>query len=95
MTGNPLARDNHTVRINLIWADKVGFYLAALGLAFIAYLWGLAAIATGMTGADYLLQHEIRDALTCDMAVAASVWLVFRAADWMVGGPRRRAQRRA
>jgi len=93
--GARASRAARTVTLDLIWADKVGLYLAALGLAFIAYLWALAAISAGMSGANYLLQHEIRQALVCDAALATSLWLFFRMADWAVGGPARRARRRA
>ena len=88
-------RAARTVAIDLIWADKVGIYLAALGLVFIAYIWSMAAMAAGVSGANHILQDEIGDALACDLAIAASFWLFFRAADWAVGGPRRRARLRA
>jgi len=83
-----------TLTIQLIWADKVGIYLGMLGLVFIAYIWAMAALAAGISGADHLLQYEIRQALACDFALAASLWFFFRMADWATGGPRRRARRR-
>lgn len=93
LRGAATPRAFRVAAIDLIWADKVGLYLAALGLAVIGYLWTLAAIGAGVNGANHLLQHEIRPALACDFALAASIWLVFRAADWAFGGPRRRARR--
>ena len=95
LRGAAVPRAARTITVDLIWADKVGLYLAGMGLGVIAWLWILAAIATGMNGANHLMEHEIRQALAVDMAVAASIWLVFRTADWLVGGPRRRAKRRA
>ena len=93
LRGAAAPRTFRPIAIDLIWADKVGIYLAALGLFVIAYIWTLAAIAAGMNGANYLLQHEIRPALVCDFVLAASIWLCFRAVDWAAGGPRRRARR--
>ena len=93
LRGAATPRTARTVTVNLIWADKVGLYLAGFGLGVIAWLWGLAAIATGVAGADHLMQHEIRQALAVDMTLAAGLWLFFRATDWLVGGPRRRARR--
>ena len=93
LRGAAAPRAARTIAIDLIWADKVGIFLAALGLVFIAYIWALAAIAAGVSGADHLLQYEIRQALACDLALAASLWLFFRTVDWMTGGPRRRARR--
>jgi hypothetical protein len=95
LRGASAPRAARTASLNLIWADKVGIYMAALGLVFMAYLWSMAAMAAGVSGANHIMQHEIRDALACDLAIAASFWLFFRAADWAVGGPRRRARRRA
>jgi hypothetical protein len=91
--GTAAPRTIRPIAIEIIWADKVGLYLAALGLAVIGYIWTLAAIAAGMKGANYLMQHEIRPAVLGDVALAGSIWLFFRATDWAIGGPRRRARR--
>lgn len=93
--GATAPRAARTATLDLIWADKVGLYMAALGLVFIAYIWSMAAMAAGVSGANHIMQHEICDALACDLAIAASFWLFFRAADWAFGGPRRRAKQRA
>ena len=95
LRGATAPRTTRTFAIHLIWADKVGIYMATLGLVFIAYIWSMAAMAAGVSGANHIMQHEIRDALACDLAIAATFWAFFRAADWAVGGPRRRARRRA
>ncbi len=93
--GAAAPRAVRTPTINLIWADKAGLYLAALGLVFIAYVWSMAAVAAGVSGANHIMQDELQQALLCDLALAASLWIFLRAADWVVGGPRRRARSRA
>jgi len=92
-----LARPSRVARASasqLIWADKVGILTGAGGFAIIAYLWALAAIAAGVHGANYLLQHEIGLGLECDFAAASSVWLFLRMIDLAAQGPAQRARRR-
>jgi len=79
---------------DLIWADKVGIFVSVGGLAFLAYLWGLAVIAAGLSGGNHLLQHEIGLGLQCDFAAASSIWLFLRVVDLAAGGPWRRARRK-
>ena len=58
----PIARPSRVARASaphFIWADKVGILTSAGGFAILAYLWGLAAIAAGVHGANHLMQHEI------------------------------------
>jgi hypothetical protein len=76
--------------IHFIWADKVGLVLAAAGLAVIAYLWAVAAIAVGVTGANNLARHEIALGLEIDFLVASLFWVAMTAVDFAIGGPRRR-----
>lgn len=79
--------------VDFMWADKTGLLIGASGLAILAYLWALAALATGVSGANHLMQHEIALGLECDFAIASSVWFFLRTVDMATGGPRRRARR--
>jgi len=76
--------------IGFIWADKIGLVLMAAGLTVIAYLWFVAAIAVGVTGANNLARHEIALGLEIDFLVASFFWVALTAIDFAIGGPRRR-----
>jgi hypothetical protein len=75
--------------ISLIWADKVGIYLATAGFAIFTYVWTLAALTVGLAGADHLLARGIGLAFECYAVLTLVIWLGCRAGDWVAAARRR------
>lgn len=72
--------------LRLIWADRIVLWLTVLGVAAMAALWLLVAVAAGIQGAGHVVTSFGWDGFPAIALTLVSIWALLRAIDFIAGG---------